>query len=382
MARLARLPKHTYATYGLIAIFLIAYAALGFPMRTAPDAQLLLRCGALDPALMARGEWWRYVTAIFLHSQFIDFLFNMWFFWSAARMVERSLGPAHLLAIVLGTGVAGSIYAIQAKIGTLHSAEAAVFGPIGAMIGIYLRYRRAIPGPMRSAYLGFLPLLVIYGIIAYVQPFMDYRMTLAGLIPGVITPFILPRSGIFRPGPPTPDEQIGPSPMAYGSMGMMGIGVLFCYGMLLLGPGGGGALRSGERWTHPDGWSILAPAGFEAAAEGQGAKFTHAARPEVIEVRYDRPLLLASSDKALEHLRQQYGLFAGQKEKMKESVSVGTVAMAVLRAETKDSSQATAYVANEEVLRRRPLLLTLTGPPAAAEAAHSFLLQMALSLEP
>ena len=96
--------------------------------------------GALYGPAVADGEWWRLVTAAFLHAGPIHILFNMLMLWWFGGPLEELLGRGRFLAIYGISIVAGSAGALlvrpdDATVG----ASGAVFGILGA--GLVLERR-------------------------------------------------------------------------------------------------------------------------------------------------------------------------------------------------------------------------------------------------
>src|SRR5213076_827332 len=58
------------------------------------------------------GDWWRLVTAGFVHGGFITMLFIMWCLLSLGRLSERLFGKWQTFAIYIVTGVGGALLSI------------------------------------------------------------------------------------------------------------------------------------------------------------------------------------------------------------------------------------------------------------------------------
>jgi len=109
-----------------VGMFLVQYATgSGRPL----ESELFER-GALYGPLVADGEWWRLVTAGFLHASLIHIAFNMLMLWWFGSALEGLLGRGRFLA-VYGLGLlAGSAGAL------LVSPEAATVGASGAVFAV------------------------------------------------------------------------------------------------------------------------------------------------------------------------------------------------------------------------------------------------------
>ncbi len=116
----------------------------------------LLRLGAMWPEGIVRGgEWWRPLTAIFLHLGLAHVALNMLALAVLGPWVERMLGHGRTLLIYLGAGI-GSMLGVLALISSgllgeeiLVGASGAIFGLIGAEIVLLIRGWRHRPSRVR-----------------------------------------------------------------------------------------------------------------------------------------------------------------------------------------------------------------------------------------
>ena len=76
------------------------------------------------------GEWWRLVTAGFIHGGLIHLVFNMWCLLSLGRLSERLFGKWQTFAIYMVTGVGGALLSIA------HNPRHQEVGASGAIFGI------------------------------------------------------------------------------------------------------------------------------------------------------------------------------------------------------------------------------------------------------
>ena len=86
--------------------------------------------GGLD-----QGEWWRLITAAFLHGNLIHLALNMFVLWIVGAAVEQAIGRGRFLALYLISGLAGSAGAlIFSPDAVTVGASGAIFGILGAML--------------------------------------------------------------------------------------------------------------------------------------------------------------------------------------------------------------------------------------------------------
>jgi membrane associated rhomboid family serine protease len=84
---------------------------------------------------VAHGDWWRLITAAFLHYGPIHLGFNMFFLYWIGTPVEQHLGRARFLLVYMVSGLAGSAGALVLNPGAVTvGASGAIFGILGAAL--------------------------------------------------------------------------------------------------------------------------------------------------------------------------------------------------------------------------------------------------------
>jgi membrane associated rhomboid family serine protease len=99
--------------------------------------------GALFGPLLEQGEWWRLVTAAFLHYGPIHLLLNMVALYWFGSLLEERIGSGRYLLLYLVSGISGSAGALLWPGGFLTptvGASGAIFGILGA--GLVLERQR------------------------------------------------------------------------------------------------------------------------------------------------------------------------------------------------------------------------------------------------
>jgi membrane associated rhomboid family serine protease len=109
----------------------------------ATSSQALIAAGALERGQVWAGQWWRLLTAVFLHIGLIHLLANSLFGFSWCRVVERVLGHGRFLAVYLLAGLGASASSLLSHDVISAGASGALFGMIGATLAIH---RRLLPG--------------------------------------------------------------------------------------------------------------------------------------------------------------------------------------------------------------------------------------------
>ena len=96
---------------------------------------VLLRLGAKSPYILV-GQWWRLVTAVFLHAGLIHIGFNLWCLFDVGPMVESLFCSSKYVVMYLVTGVFGFLVSLYwAPMVLSIGASGAIMGLIGILIG-------------------------------------------------------------------------------------------------------------------------------------------------------------------------------------------------------------------------------------------------------
>lgn len=127
------------ATYVLVAINVVVFLLMvfnGASLTGATSSQLLQWGASQHYLVLAHGEWWRLVTATFVHIGLIHLATNMWCLWNLGLLGEPLLGAPGMLAVYLLTGTAGNLLsvAISNPYSVSAGASGAVFGIAGVLI--------------------------------------------------------------------------------------------------------------------------------------------------------------------------------------------------------------------------------------------------------
>jgi membrane associated rhomboid family serine protease len=201
------------ATKALIAVNVLVFLvqlAQG-PSIAVPGGALFDRGSLYGPAV-AQGEWWRLITAAFLHASIIHIGMNMLVLAWVGGAMEAALGRARFLLLYLVSALAGSAGALLLT-PTAHTvgASGAIYGIFGA--GIVLeRQRNYVFGG--SA----LTLVVINLALSYAIPNVSIGGHLGGLAGGVLATLALSRFGRGH--------------AAYGRPGLVGIATVVLVGVV------------------------------------------------------------------------------------------------------------------------------------------------------
>jgi rhomboid protease GluP len=136
------MPATKFLLWLNIGIFI---AEIGWKMFSAPPQVPWLSWGSLIAPLVMAGEWWRLVTANFLHINFIHLLMNMLGLNYLGKFVEHRLGTIKFIVAYALTGIGAmacvtyvDLWQPSTQIRATAGASGAIMGLLGVMGAIYL----------------------------------------------------------------------------------------------------------------------------------------------------------------------------------------------------------------------------------------------------
>ncbi|MCC6624143.1 MAG: rhomboid family intramembrane serine protease [Deltaproteobacteria bacterium] len=189
-------PWITYSLIGInVAVFLFCVVVGVSP--TSPDPVTMHNLGGSSKvATLGMGEWWRVITAAFLHYGVIHLALNMYSLFALGGPVERMLGRPAYASVYFVSALFGGVVSLitMGRNSVSAGASGAVFGVIGAL-GAYLLVHRARIEPevwkREMMQLGImLAINLVYG---FTNPGIDNGAHIGGLIAGAGATFLLAR---------------------------------------------------------------------------------------------------------------------------------------------------------------------------------------------
>lgn len=167
------IPANMFNTVLLISINVFLYVlTVVFSMKSGKgdfmslDGETLVDFGGKYGPLIAMGQWWRYVTANFLHGGLWHVGMNMYALYTVGATAEEIYGPSRMYVIYFVSGFCGFVASNLWSGGLSIGASAAIFGLIGAMLALGVKHRNPMGDAIRGLYLrwaiwglviGFLP---------------------------------------------------------------------------------------------------------------------------------------------------------------------------------------------------------------------------------
>jgi rhomboid protease GluP len=171
------------------------------------DPMVLHRIGALEPLIvLTQHEYWRLLTALFLHGGYLHLAFNLFALYVLGPPLEHAIGTIRFVWCYLISGLASSAGVVAlTKLGLIHVAQligasGGIMGVVGAWAGFLLRHHRE---PFAKQRLGNIVFIVVIQIAFDLStPEVSMPAHMCGLVAGFFLGLILaPRAVTGHPDP-------------------------------------------------------------------------------------------------------------------------------------------------------------------------------------
>ena len=198
----------TVALLAVIAVVFVFEIVLG----GADNEQVLIDMGAIVPWIQQTGEYWRLITAMFLHAGWLHVATNTWALYQLGTLYEILFGTPRFILTYFVSGICASLASLLFSHDVAVGASGAIFGILGAFIFSLLRspqYRHQ--RWTRSLVSQIVFWIVVNIIIGLSVKFIDNAAHIGGLVAGLLLG-LMPH----RVPPPSPgDVVIDVRPEAY-----------------------------------------------------------------------------------------------------------------------------------------------------------------------
>jgi len=148
-------------------------------------------------------QWWRFVTPMFLHVNFMHLAVNMYSLWILGPYVEKIYGSAKFVFFWVFTGIAGVVasyltvrpslagsglggFVFKAVDSPSAGASGALFGLVGVLFVFGIKFRHELPEGFKRAFgTGLIPVIMINLFIGFLgHSFIDNAAHLGGMLSG------------------------------------------------------------------------------------------------------------------------------------------------------------------------------------------------------
>jgi membrane associated rhomboid family serine protease len=184
----------------LVVIFVIQVVegqGLGLGLTSSGSDPLIVH-GAMSPILVARGDYYRLFTAMFLHLSLLHILFNGWALLIFGRFVEQALGRVAFAIVFLLGGLCGSVASYL--FGPINELSAGASGAIVALFGAFIVYnfRRRDQAMSRANLQSAVMIILLNLLLTLGVSQIDWRAHLGGLVGGAVLAGVLDGIGPSR----------------------------------------------------------------------------------------------------------------------------------------------------------------------------------------
>lgn len=202
-------------------LLLAIFAGFAFEVVTGAwrDPHLLVQWAVIGELVFEEGEYWRLLTAMFLHGDgtvavtIVHLLVNALTLLQLGFLYESRFGTARLTFVYFVSGIAASLTSAYFNAGASVGASGAIFGIVGAFITSVRRspkYRKEKSARQLAMYFVFwtvanvllaIQLPTVGNILGTEMPNIDMSAHLGGLVAGLILGALLPHPPVAPPPP-------------------------------------------------------------------------------------------------------------------------------------------------------------------------------------
>lgn len=195
--RLQEMTPVTWALYLMVALNVGVWLAnvLSGISAFRPASAELLRWGANSAASVVEDrQYWRLLTATFLHAGVLHIALNMLGLWEAGKQLNRLYGNFQFLMIYFASALVGSGLSLHfsAQQSVSVGASGAVFGVLGALLAAMYRHRGSIPGMMSKNVMTSQGIFLVYALgQGFAKEGIDNAAHIGGLLAGSLLAWLL-----------------------------------------------------------------------------------------------------------------------------------------------------------------------------------------------
>ena len=185
-----------WVSYLLLSLNVLAFIAMSFAGGST-NSEVLIDFGAMYGPYLAAGQYWRLVTAMFIHVGIFHLAFNSIGLWIFGRMAETLFGSSKFVLIYVLAGLCGAVVSyIFNPIAIAAGASGAIFGVLGALAAFFLTMYKD-PNARKNLY-GLLGLAALNLVFGFLSEGIDNWAHMGGFVAGFFLGYFLtPASAFF-----------------------------------------------------------------------------------------------------------------------------------------------------------------------------------------
>jgi rhomboid protease GluP len=196
-------PRATHVLLGFtVAVYVLQFLSVSIHGYAVPGVDWLEIYGARFNEAIRAGEWWRFITPVFLHGSPMHIFFNMYALLSVGTFLEKQFGHGRFVSLYFLAAFSGNVFSfLFAREGGFSvGASTAVFGLIAAEYVFFYQNRELFGNFARQA-MGNTLVIIIINLFIGLSPGIDNWGHIGGLLGGAMFAwFASPRwemAGIF-----------------------------------------------------------------------------------------------------------------------------------------------------------------------------------------
>ncbi len=181
--------RNASASLAIAALCLAIHLAVHAGGGEVPRSRMVA-AGAAAPWMIADGQWWRLLTAVFLHFDAKHIVGNMSALLFLGPPLAQQIGQLRMVLLFVATGVAGNIASqlFGSEAALKAGASGGICGLLGALAGVALVAMSAASDARqrRPAWQTLGALVALFGMIVGFEPGRDHYAHLGGVAAGVL----------------------------------------------------------------------------------------------------------------------------------------------------------------------------------------------------
>ncbi|GAA0296130.1 rhomboid protease GluP [Gracilibacillus halotolerans] len=169
-------------TFLLIAINILIFIFIEYK-GSSTSTETLIKYGAKYNIAIMDGEYWRFITSMFLHIGTFHLLLNMLALYFLGTLTERIFGNSRYFLIYMIAGLTGGLASFAFNPAVAAGASGAIYGLFGALLYFGWRNKEVF---MKTIGMNVFTILGINIIFGFIAPQIDVGGHLGGLVGGFI----------------------------------------------------------------------------------------------------------------------------------------------------------------------------------------------------
>lgn len=158
-----------------------------------PSPSALLLFGADAPALTIGGDWWRLITACFIHIGILHFAANMFALMQLGFILENFVGSLRLAAGYIFFGIAGNVASNWWYADSYMNMSAGASGAIFGLLGFFLALvtTEFVRKESRMRLLKSIGLTILINVIISLNAHINSAAHFGGMIAGIVGGYLI-----------------------------------------------------------------------------------------------------------------------------------------------------------------------------------------------